>query len=124
MVSNNGKSSPKFNVVKVVRQIGERNEATLEDGTKVYRLDRLYFEGHGLVLCADYTQHFVFDHKSKKVGGWTPVCSCGSPAGIVGYNAYKQDASPTTALESTIPGELVVCLSMAQTGRHADGSTN
>lgn len=110
-------------VPKVVKHVGDLNEATVDGKTKVYRQDRIYFEGHGLVKCASYDNHFCFDYKSKKIGAWTPVCTCGSPAGIVGYNAYKQDASPTTSMESTNPGEMIVCLSHAQTGRHADGST-
>lgn len=114
----------KFNVPKIVRHTGDLKDATvLDDGTKVYRQERLYFEGHGLVLCANYDQHFCFDYKTKKIGGWTPVCTCGSPAGIVGYNAYAKDASRTTSMESTIPGELIVCLTHAQTGFHADHST-
>lgn len=113
----------KFNVPKVIKHVGDLNEATLEDGTKVHRTDRIYFEGHGLVLCASYDNHFCFDWKSKKIGAWTPVCTCGSPAGIVGYNAYREDASPTTQEQSSIPGEMIVCLTHAQTGRHADGST-
>lgn len=110
-------------VPKVVKHVGDLNEATVDGRVKVHRTDRIYFEGHGLVKCAPYDNHFVFDYKSKKIGAWTPVCTCGSPAGIVGYNAYKQDASPTTKDESSNPGELIVCLSHAQTGKHADGST-
>lgn len=115
-----------FNIPKVVRQVGSKNEATLYVGKKpykVYRQDRLFFPEHGLVKCAEYDNHFLFDNPSKAIGQWSPVCTCGSPAGIVGYNAYKQDASPTTSMESTVPGELVVCLSHAQTGRHADGAS-
>lgn len=113
-----------FNIPKVVKHSGDLKEATiLDDGTKVYRQERLYFEGHGLVMCAAYDNHFIFDNKSKKVGAWTPCCTCGSPAGIVGYDAYRQDASPTTSMESTIPGEMIVCLTHAQTGKHADGSS-
>lgn len=116
----------KFNVPKIVRQVGVKTEATVYVGKeqfKVYRLDRLYFAEHGLVKCAEYDNHFIFDNPSKRIGQWSPVCTCGSPAGIVGYNAYATDASPTTIMESTIPGEMVVCLSHTQTRKHADGST-
>lgn len=115
-----------FNVPKVVRQIGQKNNATIYVGKRKYgvvRQERLYFEGYGLVMCAPYDNHFIFDNPSKAYGQWTPVCTCGSPAGIVGSNAYKQDASPTTQEQSSTPGALIVCLSHAQTGKHSDDST-
>lgn len=112
-----------FNVIKTVRVYGDKRTARTEDGKTVRREDRLYFEGYGLVKCAPYDNHFIFDNKSRKVGQWSPVCTCGSPAGIVGANVYANDASPTTSMDSSIAGTMIVCLTHAQTSRHSDGST-
>lgn len=107
----------------IIKHFSSPNSAVTADGYTVKRQDTLYFED-GYIKCAPYDTHFIYDdpgfHKGL-VGRWTPMCTCGSPAGIVGYNAYKHDASPTTKMESLQPGEMIVCLIHAQTGRHADG---
>lgn len=107
----------------VIKHRGTVNTATTVDGFKVERKERLYFDGHGLVQCASYDNHFLYIDPSKKIGRYSPMCTCGFPGGIVGSLAYRNDASPTTKHESTIPGQMVVCLIHAQTGKHADGST-
>jgi len=102
-----------------VRNVGMVREATTLDGYKVYRKERLFLktfkeefpEG---VPCAPYDNHFAYMDPSKKKGRWSPMCTCGSPAGVVNYDAYKQDASNV--------GALIVCLSHSTTGRHSDGS--
>jgi len=115
---------PKFNFA-IIRHKGDLNHATTADGKRVHRQKSLYFEGHGLILCAPYDNHFVFDDPmgKKLIGRWSPMCSCGSPAVIVGYNAYIKDATPTNKSESSIPGEMIVCYFHATTGKHADGSS-
>lgn len=101
----------------IVHHRGSPNEATTLSGDKVFRTEKIFFlEMARFVACAPYDNHFVYDNPSKKSGMWTPMCTCGSPAVIVGYNAYKQDASPSEN------GEMIVCLSHAQTGKHADGT--
>lgn len=114
---------PKINFT-IIKHRGDLTSATTADGEKVYRKDKIYFEGHGFIKCASYDNHFVFDDPmaQKKKGRWTPMCSCGSPAVIVGYNAYIKDSSPTTRDESSIPGELIVCYLHVTTGKHVDGS--
>lgn len=108
----------------IIHHRGDLDTAVTADGVRVYRQDKIWFEGHGLVKCASYDNHFVFDDPmaKKKKGRWTPMCSCGSPAVIVGYNAYIKDATPTNRNESSIPGELIVCYLHVTSGRHADGS--
>ena len=115
---------PKFSF-SIIHHRGDLDNAETADGYKVHREEILYFPEHGYVKCAPYSNHFLYDDPmaKKKRGRWTPMCSCGSPAGIVGYNAYKSDASPTTRKESIVPGEMIICLAHAQTGRHSDGST-
>ena len=116
--------APKFNFA-IIKHRGDLNHAETVDGYKVHRKEKIYFKEHGYVKCAPYNNHFLYDDPmaNKIIGRWTPMCSCGSPAAIIGYNAYAGDASPTTRKESTVPGELLVCLAHAQYGKHSDGST-
>jgi len=106
----------------IIKHYNSPNEAVTMDGHKVTRQDKIFFTELGrFVKCAPYDTHFIYDDpeaKKQTIGRWTPMCSCGSPAGIVGYNAYRQDASPSSEF---VPGELIVCLSHAQFGRHANG---
>lgn len=107
----------------IIKHKGDLNNATTADGKKVHRRKQIFFDGR-MILCAPYDNHFVFDDpmSTKLVGRWSPMCSCGSPAVIVGYNAYRKDASPSTRDESTAPGEMIVCYIHATTGHHVDGS--
>lgn len=115
---------PKFNFA-IIKHRGDLDNATTADGYKVHRQDKLFFEGHGWVKCAPMDNHFVYDDPAfkKKRGRWSPMCTCGSPAGIVGYNAYVDNASPTGKFDSSVPGEMIICLHHAQYGKHADGSS-
>ena len=112
----------------IIRKFNSLTEAVTLDGHKVHRMDQLYFPAptNRMVACAPYDNHFVYDDPEVNIGKkyrWTPMCTCGSAAGIVGYNAYKDDASPSPGDGiATVPGEMVVCLAHAQYGRHSDGS--
>lgn len=116
--------APKFSFA-IIKHRGDLDHAETADGYKVHRRDKIWFPEHGYVMCAKYDNHFIYDDPmgKKKIGRWTPMCSCGSPSGIVGYNAYISDATPTSKKESSIPGELLVCLAHAQFGKHSDGSS-
>ena len=110
----------------IIRHYNSPNEGVTVDGHKVYRQDTLYFSDplNRYVKAAPYSEHFVYHDPEAlkgKIGRWTPLCTCGSHAGIAGYKAYEDDASPTTRNESMIPGEMVVCLMHGNTGKHADG---
>ena len=109
----------------IIKHRGDLNHAETAEGYKVHRKDRIYFRDHGWIKCAPYDNHFIYDDpfSYNKVGRWSPMCTCGSPAGIVGYNDYIHNASPTSKFDSTIPGELIICLHHAQYGKHADGSS-
>lgn len=106
--------------IKVIRHAGDLNEITLEDGVKVRRSLSVFVDKNiGTVRCAPYDNHFVFSHVFND-RGWTTWCTCGSPAGVVGYDAYKKDASKQ--------GEMLVCLFHAgittgQSGKHANGDS-
>lgn len=108
-----------------IRSFGDKNNATTHDGLSVHRSDSIYIEGYGLVTCTPYELHFVYEDKSKKIGRWSFMCTCGSPAGIISYN------SPINKLMSkpTDGGYILSCLSHTSTkdsmgvGKHSDGST-
>ena len=111
-------------MIKVIRHAGDLNEIQLEDGVKVRRHFKVNAGADiGEVQTAPYDNHFIFRHVFKKGGkpsGWTLWCTCGSPAAVVGYDAYKEQASNS--------GQMAVCLFHAgnvtgQSGRHADGSS-
>jgi len=89
----------------IIKQFGSPNEATTLDGHKVQRLEEIYIPQWGIsVKCAPYDDHFIYeDPESKtKIGRWVHMCTCGSPAIVVGYNQYAQDASKYS-------GGLLVC---------------
>jgi hypothetical protein len=135
------KSIPKLNIIKVVRFTGDRKSAELANQKLVYRSESLWMgKDWKLVHCVNSGSHFIyhdpdFDQAKgnwpmdrngrvpkKHLGKWTPVCTCGSPGVVVGSNAYKQWASPTTRAESTHPGMMLMCLSVLNFGVHMDGA--
>ena len=110
---------------QVIRIHGDLNRAKTADGKEVFRADYLWFPEWGIapIKCCPYSVHFIFDDPVKEVGHWTPMCTCGGPAGIVGYGVYTKLMSPT------YNGEMIVCLTHMKvfeaTGRgiHADGTS-
>ena len=105
-----------------VRSIGDLQQATLWDGTVVRRQEYIFVDGQGLVKCAPYELHFIYE-TPKEHKGWGLMCTCGSIAGVVGLNAYSKLAAPTDT------GKLIVCVRHTTLknnegiGRHADEST-
>jgi len=100
----------------IIKHYNSPNEAITGDGVTVYRSEKLYVPEWGsFVRVSPYDNHFIYEDTSKKVGRWTFMCTCSSPAVITGYNAYKKDASNS--------GAMAICLSHAQYGKHADGSS-
>lgn len=113
----------KINFTKI-RVRNTPTKATLEDGTIIERTDRVFIpEWSRFVRCIDYDNHFVALNPSKKEGMWFALCSCGSPAVIVGYNQYKHGASPSSGGVGFVAGEMLVCYVHTLFGKHADGST-
>lgn len=107
----------------IIRYAGQRDEATTSDGIKVYRKDKVWVadmeRGTGrFIACAPDDTNFIFvdPNWTKVVGRWFAYCSCGSPAVIVGSNAYKQYGSYST--EGTIKGELLICKEFLETAKH------
>lgn len=107
---------------KVSRNVGDLQRATLWDGiTVVERRQYIYIEQYGLVSCINTELHFVFETPSS-MRGWGLYCTCGSLAGVVGWEAYSKLASPIGN------GMIVACIHLLTTknntgiGEHADGS--
>lgn len=101
--------------IKIVRHVGDLKSAYLpQDGTTVRRVDKIAIKDMGEFKCSPYDNEFVFRHVFRD-RGWTLYCTCGSPACIVGYDAYAKDASPS--------GQMIVCMHHAQFNRHMDGSS-
>ena len=104
----------------IIHYAGEPVKAIDLHGHTVYRRDDLYLKDRGvLVRVAPYDNHFIYETETE---GSAYMCTCGSPAVIVGADAYKADASPTTGF-GIVQGELMVCLAHATNGVHADGSS-
>lgn len=119
------KAVHKFSIIK--RYLSP-NSAVTGEGHTVRRTDKIFLNdpsGWGrFVGCAPYDNHFIYfdpEYAKGTVGKCATMCSCGSMAVIVGYNVYKQDASPN--LDSTQPGEMLICFHHATYGKHADGSS-
>lgn len=129
MTGTNGssKKSQKFQLnFAQIRVRNTPNEATLSDGSKIYRNKegKIWIESIGRpVKTVDYDNHFVALDPSKKRGRWFALCSCGSPAVIAGYNAYKHGASAGNSEDGMVAGEMLVCYLHSMYGRHADNST-
>lgn len=106
---------------KVVRSVGDAKRATLPDGTVVERKESIWVDGYGLVKCAPYELHFIYE-VPKHLPGWGLMCTCGSLAGVVGFGAYSKLLSPTAT------GHMIVCIRHTTLknnegiGRHADDS--
>jgi len=91
----------------IIHHRGELNEVTFE-GKKFKRVEYIFMRDYGMVKCAPYDDHFILYDPSHL--GWTTFCTCGAPAVIIGYDAYKKDASAQ--------GALLVCYEHASTGKH------
>ena len=118
-MSNNGYVAPSFHIIRTRNNL---NIAETVNGNRVRREEKIFFSQYNRsVACAPYDNHFVFEDNLQM--GWTLFCTCGAPAGIVGFQAYKEDASPTSKEEDTIAGEMIVCMHHAKFNRHLDGSS-
>lgn len=115
----------KFSIIK---HYLSPNSAVTGEGHTVQRETRIWLtdpSGYSrFVACPPMDNHFIYkdpEFVKGTLGKNMTMCTCGSPAVIVGYNVYKQDASP--ASEGTVLGEMLVCLHHATYGKHADGSS-
>lgn len=107
----------------IVRSVGDAKTAKMFDDKVIERVDSIFVDGYGLVKCAPYELHFIFE-LPKEFQGWGLYCTCGSIAGVVGFSAYSKLAAPTVMGG----GHMLVCLHHTSTknnvglGEHGDGS--
>lgn len=118
-----GKLATKPSDFSRIRSWGDKNSAITHDGIKVERQEYIFVDGYGMVRTLPTTMHFIYEDKSKKMGRWAFMCTCGSISGIVSYKELKGLISPEL-------GEYVLaCIHglahKQNTGvfKHADGST-
>lgn len=102
---------------KIVRSVGDLKSVVV-DGKVFYRQDKIHISGIGDVKCSPMDNHFIFRDDRRR--GWTLFCTCGSPAAVFNYDAYKNDASQQ--------GAMLLCMFHCGAvtgvpGKHADGSS-
>lgn len=102
----------------VIRRINDANHAQTDTGEWVHRSREMHLPSHRRVYPVLQTSiHFCFrepgSYQSRP--GSTIFCTCGAPAGIFNFDAYRK----FTEINN---GEVVACVSLMQYGVHADGS--
>ena len=100
---------------KIIRNHNDPNRAVTLFGKEVYREKEIYLPSHHAVIPVLQTSmHFCFRDGSQPRGS-TLFCTCGAPAVVVGYEAYRK-------YTSFIANEVIACHNFIQYGVHADGS--
>lgn len=101
--------------MKVIRNHNDPNRARTLNGRDVQREKEIYLPSHHAVLPVLQTSmHFCFRDASQPRGS-TLFCTCGSFAGVFGYEGYKR-------YQSFIGIEVIACHHFIQHGFHSDGS--
>ena len=101
----------------VIRYRGDPDKAVVQTGHTVYRREKIFIQelnnNQGAwVTCASYDNHFVYEEPSGKAKLPSFICTCGSPAVVVGYSGYEGQASSQ--------GYMLVCLLHATYGHHSN----
>ena len=124
------KHSKKYGSFNIIHHYLSPNSAITVDGKTVRREEKIWMEEFDdaeqvingrFVMCAPYSDHFIYKDPMWKMikGRWSTMCTCGSPAIIVGYNPYADLSSPST--KGTIKGEMLVCKWHLENGVHQTG---
>lgn len=97
----------------VIRHYGDLKNTRNLQGEEVQRQEYLFLKSYKQWLpCLNTDTHFVY--KSNRLGSST-LCTCGSPAVVMGYDAYKK-------YQSYMGNEVIMCHHFFQYGTHSDGS--
>jgi hypothetical protein len=105
-------------MTSVIRNHNDPNFAITWSGQRVNREKSIYLPSHSRsYYCLNTSMHFVFRDPSEnpKARSSTLFCTCGSPAGVFDYAAYRR-------FQSSNQGEAIACIELIQQGRHADFS--
>jgi hypothetical protein len=102
--------------MQVIRSHNTPNRVTLVDGTIIDRdpSGKIFIPEYGTFIpTAPYDNQFIFE-VPQRIKTVSHMCSCGSPAVIVGAKAYAHLGSSQDAL--------FVCYHHTSYNKHADGS--
>lgn len=99
----------------IIRSHNDPNNATTLGGKPVQRETHIFLPSYRQWFYVLQTSmHFCFRDASMP-RGTTLFCTCGAPAIIVGFEAYKK-------YSSFLGNEVIACHNFIQFGVHADGS--
>ena len=92
----------------IIHHRGDLNKVT-SDGKEFTRQEYIIIPTMGQkVKCTPYDNHFVYRDARKL--GWVLFCTCGSPAVVINYDAYKNHGSSQ--------GALLACKAQIDTNEH------
>ena len=102
-------------MANVIKHWNDPNHAVTLSGHQVVRQEAIYLNSHERAYqVLPTSMHFVY-HDPTVSRGSTLLCTCGSSAGVFGYEGYKR-------WSSFIATEIIACSEFIQQGKHADGS--
>lgn len=110
----------KPNSFNIIRQRGQLNRARLPDGTWVERTDKIWIpEYRNFIRVLFDDVHFIYEVPkhliTRDFRGPLYMCTCGSPAIVVGMSGYVFGASPQ--------GLVLTCQLLTEQQRHSDIGT-
>jgi len=99
----------------VIKHWNDPKNAVTLSGHHVHREERMFIPTHSQWFpILQTSMHFCYRDPTVPRGS-TLMCTCGSSAGIFGYEAYKK-------YNSYVGNEVVACTEFIQQGHHSDGS--
>lgn len=102
-------------MAQVIKHWNDPNNAITLNGLPVRREKEIFLRSRqARIPTLPQSMHFCFVDTTVP-RGTTLFCTCGSPAVIVGYEAYKN-------MNSYIGSEVIACHYLVQYGVHSDGS--
>lgn len=101
----------------IIKHFNDPNHAQSVTGEWISRSREIYLPSHHRAYpCLPTSMHFVFREPNMEGRrGSTLFCTCGSPAGVFEWTAYRRWTSINI-------GTAVACVEFIQQGKHADGS--
>jgi len=102
--------------MQIIKSYNTLKKVTLVDGTVIDnpRTDKMFVREYGtFVKVVEYGNHFIFE-VPVKIKGPSWMCSCGSPAVMVGAKAYEH--------LSSLKGAMIVCQNHTMYNKHGDGA--
>lgn len=99
----------------VIKHWNDPRHAVTLSGHTVERQEAIYLKTHERAYqTLPTSMHFVYRDPTV-VRGSTLLCTCGAPAGVFGFEAYRK-------WSSYIASDIIACTHFIQYGVHSDGS--